>query len=104
MSFNKSNNFYYEKSILILLIFLTSCSKVEIFHEEQIRWKIEYCIEDNQNIYSFDFCGKESAYYEVIKMKDFNVLLVYPEENTTTIIHAFKSREKILVLKFIKIG
>lgn len=93
-----------KKFITLLLFILISCSKVEVFQEEYIKWKIEYQIDNNNNIYTFEFSGKKSAYYEIIRMKDFNVLLVYPEENTTTIIHAFKSREEILVLKFIKIG
>ena len=93
-----------KRLIILVLCLLCSCYKMETFQEENIKWTIVYCLEDNRNTYTFEFFGKESAYYEITQIKDFNVLLVYPEVNTTMVKHVFKSEKQIIVLEFYKIG
>ena len=92
------------KRIIIILLFITlfSCTKVETFKEESTKWLIEYCV--NSNHYTFEFNGKDSAYYKIIKVEDFNVLLIYPDSNITMVNHVFKSKDEILILRFLKIS
>ena len=86
--------------LFIIFIFVTSCSKVVTFKEEEPFYCIEYIIGE-QNVYQYDFYGTKDSRYELIVIGNYNVLIVWYDKNMARF--AIKTQENVTVLKFIRL-
>lgn len=86
--------------LFIMLIFVTSCSKIVTFEKETFFYRIEYIVGE-ENRYQYDFYGTEESHYELTVIGNQNVLIIWHDKNMAKL--AIKTKEKITVLKFIRL-
>lgn len=90
------------KILTILLLCVSSCSKIYTIEDKSIQWRIVFYIGEVE--YTYSFYGEEDAWYDIKKTADdLNILAVYPSKKYSDVVYLNKTKKEIKVTEFIKI-